>query len=166
MVLAQLLALTQSIKDLATQNTKPVDPPPTEPVEPPPAATTDAAQRTRVVFAYDFLGQALGRRTPRVFRPGTVDVSRDGTSLTFSGLTGANPLAKIRSNKNVVVELKDLVNNQAVRTDQDTDSTKHITADQRIDSIIVLDSPGGVPVAIGPCLAPNDDDNNVENYDA
>lgn len=147
-----LVALTQSIKDLATRNT--------EPVEPPPAATTDAAQRTRVVFAYDFLGQALGRRAPRVFRPRTVGVNRRGASLTFSGLTGANPLAKIRSNKNVVVELSNLVDGQAVRIDQDTDSAKHITNDQRIDSIIVLDSPGGVPVAIGPCLAPNDDDNN------
>ena len=156
MVLAQLLALTQSIKDLATQNTKPVAHPPT--------ATTDAAQRTRVVFAYDFLGQALGRRTPRVFQPKTVDVNRRGAYLTFSGLTGANRLAKIRSNKNIVVELSNLVDNQAVHINQGTDPAKHITNDQWIDSIIVLDSPGGVPVAIGPCLAPNDD--NVENNDA
>lgn len=164
MVLAQLVALTQSIKDLVTQNTEPVEPPPTEPVEPPPAGTTDAAQRTRVVFAYDFLGQVLGRRTPRVFQPRTVDVNRRGAHLTFSGLTGVNPLAKIRSNKNVVVELGNLVNGQAVHINQSTDPAKHITNDQRIDSIIVLDSPGGVPVAIGPCLTPNDD--TVENYDA
>lgn len=148
-VLEQLVALTQSIKDLVRQNTEPAEPPQTD--------SGDPAQRARVVFAYDFLGSVLGRRAPRVFQLRRVEVTRDGGGLTFNDLRDATA-AKIRSDRNVVVDLNNLRDGVEERIDGNADPSKNITNDQRIDSIILFNSPGGVPVAIGPCLGPDNGD--------
>lgn len=136
-VLEQLVALTRSIKDLVERSTEPSQPQ---------ADIGDPAQRARVVFAYEFLGSVLGRRAPRVFQLRKVGVTRGFRELTFTGLQGATA-AKIRSNRNVVVELTELRDGAAVNIDP-------ITSDERIDSIVVFNVPGGVPVAIGPWVDP------------
>lgn len=153
-VLEQLVALTQSIKELVARST--------EPTPPPPSDTTDPVVRNRVVFAYDFLGKVLGRRAPRVFEPRAVVVQRDGDFVTFTGLkvdglpTGT--FARIRSNRNVVVLLEDLRDGEPRSVATDPNENKQITFDQRIDSIVVFDKVGGTPVAIGNCLPPSNGD--------
>lgn len=136
--LEQLVALTRSIGDLVRQN----------------AATTtsaaDAAQQARVVFAYNFLGVVLGRRAPSVFQLTTVGVTRDSGTLTFTGLQGATA-AKVRAANNRVQLLDGLVEGQAVSIEQ---GNQPIADNVPIDSIVTFTSPGGTPVAIGPCLPP------------
>ena len=136
--LEQLVALTRSIGDLVRQN----------------AATTtsaaDAAQQTRVVFAYDFLGVVLGRRAPSVFQLTTVGVTRNSGTLTFTGLQGATA-AKVRAANNRVQLLDGLRDNVPVTIDQGDQAIINSVA---IDSIVTFTSPGGTPVAIGPCLPP------------
>jgi len=139
-VLEQLVALTKSISDLVQQNTAAGDGE-TRPLSP---------EEIRAVFAYDFLGQVLGRRAPRVFQLRTVGVSRDFGTLTFTELNGAT-VAKIRAGNNTTRVLEGLQNGQAVTIDQGANA---IADAQRIDSIVIFNSPGGVPVAIGPCLGP------------
>jgi hypothetical protein len=140
-VLDQLVSLTRSISTLVQQNAG------TTTGEP---ATTDNAQQTRVVFAYDFLGAVLGRRAPSVFQLKIVTVTRDFGSLTFTGLAGAT-VAKIRAANNTVQVLQGLREGEAVVIDQGVNA---IPDEQRIDSIVTFTALGGVPVAIGPCLGP------------
>ena len=59
--------------------------------------------------------------------------------------------AKIRAGNNTTRVLEGLQNGQAVTIDQGANA---IADAQRIDSIVIFNSPGGVPVAIGPCLGP------------
>ncbi|MFI5592237.1 hypothetical protein ACIA5G_44815 [Amycolatopsis sp. NPDC051758] len=140
-MLDQLVALTRSIGDLVQQNVGASDGADPDP---------DAAERTRVVFAYDFLGVVLGRRAPSVFQLKTVTVERDFGTLTFTGLAGATA-AKIRAADNTVKVLEGLRDGDAVTIDRDPNA---ITDDQRIDSIVTFTALGGTPVGIGPCLGP------------
>jgi hypothetical protein len=142
-VLDQLVALTRSIGDLVQQNVGTRDDQLT-------TADTDAAERARVVFAYDFLGVVLGRREPSVFQLTTVTVERDFGTLTFTGL-GAATAAKIRAADNTVRFLEGLRDGVAVTIDEDPHA---ISDNLRIDSIITFTARGGTPVAIGPCLGP------------
>ncbi|MEU8413468.1 hypothetical protein AB0C24_11815 [Amycolatopsis japonica] len=132
-------ALTRSIGDLAKKTTD------TTP-------DSDAAERTRVVFAYDFLGVVLGRRAPSVFQLKTVTVVRETGTLTFTGLAGATA-AKIRSAGNITQSLQGLQEGVRVTIDE---GPKAIPDGQRIDSIVTFTAIGGTPVAIGPCLGPVD----------
>jgi hypothetical protein len=147
-MLQQLVSLANSINALVEQNAAATDPPP-----PPSPTPSRSPEELRVVFAYEFLGVVLGRRTPRVFQLRNVEVRRDFDGLTFTGLNGATA-ARIRSDRNVVVDLKDLRDGVAFPIDKAPDPQPRITSDQRIDSIIIFSAPGGVPVAIGPCLGP------------
>jgi hypothetical protein len=152
-LLEQLVALTRSIGELARRDTESGGLPTTT------VATTDqakdAAQQTRVVFAYDFLGVVLGRRAPSVFQLTTVEVERTPGHLTFANLNGATE-AKVRAANNTVRVLKGLRDNEAVRID---DGANAIPDNQRIDSIVTFKSVDGVlvPVAVGPCLGPPED---------
>ncbi|WP_410672204.1 hypothetical protein [Amycolatopsis sp. cmx-4-68] len=142
-LLDQLVALTRSIGDLVQQNTASGDDRTTAP-------DTDAAERARVVFAYDFLGVVLGRRAPSVFQLKTVTVVREFGTLTFTGLAGATA-AKIRAADNTVQVLEGLREGVAVTIDEGP----HAIADNlRLDSIVTFTAIGGTPVAIGPCLGP------------
>lgn len=140
-VLDQLVALTRSIGDLVRQNAG---------ADQLTTSDTDAAERARVVFAYDFLGVVLGRRAPSVFQLTTVTVVRDFGTLTFTGL-GAATAAKIRAEDNTVRFLEGLRDGMPVTIDQGPGA---IPDNRRIDSIITFTARGGTPVAIGPCLGP------------
>lgn len=158
-MLEQLVALTQSISELVKQaaGTGTQQPPGTTPPGTTTPGTTtpaaeDAGQRTRVAFAYDFLGVVLGRRAPSVFQLATVGVTRATGTLTFTRLNGAT-VARIRAVNNTVRVLENLQDGQAVHIDN---GAKPIADTLRIDSIVVFKSVEGVlaPVALGPCLAP------------
>jgi hypothetical protein len=140
-VLDQLVELTRSIGDLVQQNVGSGDGQATAP-------DTDAAERARVVFAYDFLGVVLGRRAPSVFQLKTVTVQRNLGTLTFTDLAGATT-AKIRAANNTVQVLEGLRDGVPATIDQ---GPKAIPDTQRIDSIVTFTVVGGTPVAIGPCL--------------
>ena len=140
-MLDQLVALTRSIGDLVQQNVGASDGT---------GSDVDAAERARVVFAYDFLGVVLGRRAPSVFQLKTVTVERDFGTLTFTGLAGATA-AKIRAADNTVKVLEGLRDGDAVTIDRDPNA---INDNQRIDSIVTFTALGGTPVGIGPCLGP------------
>jgi hypothetical protein len=142
-LLDQLVALTRSIGDLVQQNTGSGDDRTTAP-------DTDAPERARAVFAYDFLGVVLGRRAPSVFQLTTVTVVRNAGTLTFTGLAGATA-AKIRAADNTVQVLEGLREGVPVTIDQ---GPKAIPGNLRIDSIVTFTAIGGTPVAIGPCLEP------------
>ncbi|MFJ7213002.1 hypothetical protein [Amycolatopsis sp. NPDC098790] len=145
-MLTQLVSLTKSIGELAQQRNGTAG----DRVAVTATDDTDTAEQDRVRFAYNFLGFALGRRAPSVFQLTTVDVDREPGKLTFKRL-GAATVAKVRAANNVVQVLEGLVEGQAVPIDQ---GPKAIQDDQRIDSIVLFTSLGGVPVAIGPCREP------------
>jgi len=136
-----VLALTRSIDDLAKKNGDGL----TTVTTPDPLAV----QRDRVVFAYDFLGSVLGRRTFQLKR---VTVVRERGTLTFTDLAGAT-VAKIRSAANITQLLQGLREGVSVRIDEGVNA---IPDGQRIDSIVTFTAVGGTPVAIGPCLGPVD----------
>jgi hypothetical protein len=136
-VLAQLVSLTQSISALVGQNAETGD-----------GKSNDSPERRRVVFAYDFLAGVVGRSTPSLFT--RVTVERRSDTLTFTNLAGATA-ARIRTATNIVRDLDNLQEGVAVNINQ---GDKAINDDQRIDSIVTFTAPGGVPVAIGPCLGP------------
>jgi hypothetical protein len=142
-VLDQLVSLTRSISDLVRQNAESGDGQAT-------TVDNDAAERARVVFAYDFLGVVLGRRAPSVFQLKTVTVVRASRTLTFTGLAGATA-AKIRADDNTVQVLEGLREDEPVTIDE---GPKAISDDRRIDSIVTFTVAGGTPVAIGLCQGP------------
>ena len=149
-LLEQLVALTRSIGELARRDTGSGGQPTTT------GSTTaragDAAQRARVVFAYEFLGVVLGRRAPSVFQLPAVGVTRDPGTLTFTNLDGATT-AKVRAANNAVRVLENLREGEARDID---DGANAIADDQRIDSIVIFKPVDGVlvPVTLGPCLPP------------
>jgi hypothetical protein len=112
-----------------------------------PAAETGPAaeERRKAVFAYEFLGEVLGRRGFAVAKVGVVR-DRDGNqgNLTFTNL-GLGKTARVRAADNSQDIIENLQENVQVNTD--------IPNGLPIDSIVVLDAVG-VPVAIGPCLRP------------
>jgi hypothetical protein len=112
-----------------------------------PAAETGPAaeERRKALFAYEFLGEMLGRRGFAVPKVGVVR-DRDGNqgNLTFTNL-GLGKTARVRAANNSQDIIENLQENVSVNTD--------IPNGQPIDSIVVLDAVG-VPVAIGPCRGP------------
>jgi hypothetical protein len=151
-LLEQLVALTRSISELARRESiGSGGQPPTTPGSTA-SEIADAAQRARVVFAYDFLGVVLGRRAPSVFQLPAVEVDREPGFLTFTNLKGAT-VAKVRAANNTVRVLENLQDGGRVRIDDGPDA---IADGQRIDSIVIFKSVDGVlvPVALGPCLSP------------
>jgi len=147
-LLKQIADLTKSVKLLAEKKSPP------EPVASraaastsPPTATAAEQKQRRVQFAYRFLGAMLGRAATESseFRTPRVEVARKAGKLTFTELHGGT-VARLRAADNTAEELTNLRKNVArVITIPDA---------QRIDSIVVLDSPDGVPVAIGGCIPP------------
>jgi len=107
-----------------------------------------AQERAKALFAYEFLGEVLGRpgfAVPRVqvSRGTTVGRGRFITTLIFQQLNGGTT-ARVRAADNRQQILLNLQVGNPVDVEE-------IPVEQPIDSIVVLDG-SGVPVAIGPCL--------------
>jgi hypothetical protein len=149
-LLRQLIKLTESVEKLANRPAaRAVPPPPTPTPTPtpspgPPEREPAENERLTMLFAYDFLGEALGRRNFRFTRPAVADRDRDG--LRFTDLRGGT-FARLRSADNRIEELENLVAGTRVRLTV-------IPDDQAIDAIVVLERRDGVPVAIGNCQGP------------
>jgi hypothetical protein len=103
-----------------------------------------------VVFGYEFLGEVLGRRGLTAFQLRRVVVERAEGTLTFRNLEGAT-VARVRTANNVVRVLEGLTEGTEVTVDE---GPNPIPDNQRIDSIVMFESLGGAPVALGPCLGP------------
>jgi hypothetical protein len=152
-LLQQLVRLTESVERLAQRTTTPPPPPDTPPPLPPPITTTDPPDpardtRNRVLFAYLFLGEVLGRREfalPRV----TVERPASG-KIKFTGLVtalGTASVVRLRAANNQTQTISGLPEGVEVTTT--------IPDEQRIDSIVFLTN-DGVPVGIGDCADPID----------
>lgn len=141
-LLRQLTVLAAAVEKLARGG------PPPRPGEPPgpcPPPDPDADERRRVQFAYEFLGEVLGRRGQPAFAVPRVTVTRDRGRLTFTELRGGT-VARLRARDGTTDVLEELREGVAAQTS--------IPDEQPIDSIVVLDGRDGPAVAIGPCLAP------------
>lgn len=117
----------------------------------PEALETDPAteERRKALFAYNFLGEALGRQgfaVPRaeVYRSSAVVGGQTITTLLFDQL-GQGTTARVRASNNMQQILLNLPEGEFVNT--------IFSFNQPIDSIIVLDK-DNVPVAIGPYPVP------------
>jgi hypothetical protein len=153
-LLQQLVRLTESVEKLAQRTTTPPPPPPpddTPPPPPPPSTTSDPPDpardtRNRVLFAYLFLGEVLGRRDFAVPR---VNVERPASGkLKFTGLVtalGAATVVRLRAANNQTQTISGL--------QEDVEVTTTIPDTQRIDSIVFLTN-DGVPVGVGDCEEP------------
>jgi hypothetical protein len=141
-LLTQLTSLAASAKQLADDQT-------------PPAGTPDpvAEERKKVLFAYEFLGEVLGRRLgSRFFATPKVTVDRDFTSatLTFTGLPATSRVARVRA-AGGGVEVLPLPDPLPDPTQGATVPVTEIPNAEAIDSIVILDG-RGVPLALGNCL--------------
>lgn len=120
--------------------------------EPRTEATTEtgpaAEERRKALFAYEFLGEVLGRTNFAVPRVG-VTRCRAATGSTRGALRFTELLtgtkARVRAADNSQEVLRNLQEGVV------SDEMKVIKDDQPIDSIVVLDITD-VPVAIGPCV--------------
>lgn len=141
-LLRQLTVLASAVETLARTGaaTRPA-----EPCGPGAPAGLDGVECRRVQFAYEFLGEMLGRRGQPVFSVPRATATRDRGSLTFTELRGGT-VARLRARDGTTDVLEELREGVAVQTG--------IPDEQPIDSIVVLDGRDGVAVAIGPCLAP------------
>jgi len=139
-LLRHIAALTASVNTLAQRAL----PPAIGEADTSTRSQAEADQAT-VLFAYNFLGEVLGRQDFNVPR---VAVSRGSKTLTFTELRGG-AFALVRAANNQVDNLDNLVVNQPFALT--------IPDSQAIDAIVMFDRAGGVPVAIGECPGPPDD---------
>jgi hypothetical protein len=136
--LQELVRLAGSVEQLAG-----ITPRQAEPPEPP---TPDVR---RLLFAYTLLGVQLGRRDPGFeVRRVTVEEAEDAgqKQLRFTQLPNEDlhPAALVRARDGTLDVLEELVEGQAQDLSEDIE-------DKRIDEIVILDAPRGVPLAIA-CL--------------
>ncbi|MEV6847949.1 hypothetical protein [Actinoplanes sp. NPDC051411] len=150
-LLRQLIKLTESVEKLANRPAGRAVPPPAPtptptPTPPPGPPEREPAENERLtmLFAYNFLGEVVGRRNFRFTLRAVADRDRDG--LRFTELRGGT-FARLRSADNRIEELENLVAGTRVKLTV-------IPDDQAIDAIVVLERRGGVPVAIGNCQGP------------
>jgi hypothetical protein len=148
--LQQLTKLAASVERLARTAPNAA----AQPTLPTPEVRRPTPDVRRARFAYKFLGELLGRRggfvVPRV------EVVRDLGELTFTNLTVDEPPigevigteARLRAGNGAEETLQNLDEGAAANTT--------IQNDQPIDAIVVLDN-DHVPLAIGPCQEPLED---------
>ncbi|WP_406356399.1 hypothetical protein [Streptomyces sp. NBC_00658] len=155
-LLEQIADLANSVKMLAEKKSPPTPVASRAAVSTsPPTATAAEQKQRRVRFAYLFLGDMLGRAATESseFRTPRVQVAREAGKLTFTELHGGT-VARLRGADNTAEVLTNLRKNVA--------RVIKIPDAQRIDSIVVLDGPDGVPVAIGGCVPPVSSGGGVE----